>query len=243
MIAALVGFSLVHIASVADATAATAPESLVTDLRNRDQQLLDAIAPGERSVWDRALTPDAVYVDENGVVMTRADFLKSLEPLPTGISGHIAIVDYHVHRDGDTALVIHKDDEHESYHGIALEANYLMSETWVQRNGEWKLAMVHAYVVAMDPPAIRIPESKLDEYAGRYSAAPDLTWNIRREGDHLVAGRDGAPSRPLSVESQDVLFVPGKPRERRIFQRNAGGKITGFIERREGEDILWRPTQ
>jgi hypothetical protein len=42
------------------------------------------------------------------------------------------------------------------------------------------------------------------------------------------------------VEAPDVLFVPGQPRERRIFQRDGVGQITGFIERREGEDIPWK---
>jgi hypothetical protein len=34
--------------------------------------------------------------------------------------------------------------------------------------------------------------------------------------------------------------VPGQPRTRKIFQRNSEGKITGFVDRREGEDLVWR---
>lgn len=58
-------------------------------LRAKDQALLDAIAPGDRKVWEDALATDAVYVDENGVVMDRAAFLKQLEPLPAGASGNL----------------------------------------------------------------------------------------------------------------------------------------------------------
>ena len=112
-----------------------------------------------------------------------------------------------------------------------------MSETWVHRGSEWKLALVHAYVVARDPPAITLPAAKLDEYVGRYSAGANLPWIIRREGDQLFGGRDGKT--PLKVEAPDVLFVSGQPRERRFVQRDADGKVTGFIWRREGEDILW----
>jgi len=43
----------------------------------------------------------------------------------------------------------------------------------------------------------------------------------------------------LKLANQDLLFVPGQPRERRFVQRSADGKVTGFIWRREGEDILW----
>ena len=221
------------------AIASCAPIPLASALRAKDQALLDAIAPGNRALWEDALAPGAIYVDENGTVMTRADFLKALVPLPPGTSGHISIVDYQVCQEGDTALVIHKDDEREDYHGQALRAGYLMTETWLHRNGVWKLALVHAYVVTNDPPAVTLPESKLDEYTGRYRAGPDLVSVIRREGDHLVAGREGGTSHPLLVEISDVLFVPGQPRTRKIFQRDEAGHITGFLERREGVDVRW----
>jgi hypothetical protein len=217
---------------------AAAADPIAITLRARDQLLLNAIAPADRATWDAALAPEAVYIDENGVVFTRADYLKSLDPLPPNISGHIDIVDYQVHLDGDTALVVHKDDEFEDFHGHSLKASYLMSETWVRRQGDWQLALVHVYVVAKDPPEITLPPAKLAEYVGHYSAAADLTWIIRREGDHLFGGPEGRT--PLGVESQDVLFVPGHPRERRIFQRTQDGKISGFLWRREGEDVLWK---
>jgi hypothetical protein len=232
MIAILAGFALQA------ATVSGADQTLTATLRARDQHLLDALATGDRALWESALTPDAVYVDENGVVFARADYLKSLEPLPPGISGHISIVDYQLHRNGETALVIHRDDEFEDFHGHSLQASYLMTETWLHRQGDWKLALVHVYVVARDPPELPVPSSKLDDYVGRYSAGPDLTWNIRREGDRLLGGADGQT--PLKVESQDVLFVPGRPRERRLFQRTPEGKVSGFIWRREGEDVLWK---
>jgi len=224
-------------AGLALAAAADTSRTLEATLRARDQDLLNAIASGNRALWDATLTPDALYIDENGTIFTRADYLKSLVPLPANISGHLDIVDYQLHREGDAALVVHKDDEFEDYHGHSLEASYLMSETWVRRGADWKLALVHVYVVAKDPPQISLPTAKLDEYVGHYSAGADLPWIIRRDGDHLFGGRDGKT--PLKVEAPDVLFVPGQPRERRFVQRGADGKVTGFIWRREGEDILW----
>ena len=165
--------ALAVLAGLASQPAACSP-TFVSDLRAKDQALLDAITSGNRTLWDNALAPEAVYVDENGTIMPRAEYLKQLDPLPPGISGTLAITDYQIRCDGDVALVIHKDDEHEDYHGIALHANYLMTETWVRRSAQWKLAMVHAYVVAVDPPPITFPPSKLDEYVGRYRAAPGL---------------------------------------------------------------------
>jgi hypothetical protein len=36
-----------------------------------------------------------------------------------------------------------------------------------------------------------------------------------------------------------VLFVPGKPRYRKVFLRDDDGDITGFSERREAWDLVF----
>jgi hypothetical protein len=208
-------------------------------LHAKDQALLDAIAPGDRKVWDEVLAPGAVYVDENGVIMNRAEYLKQLDPLPAGASGTLRIASYSAHVTGDLACVIHTDDEEENYHGQILHAQYLMTEAWRRDAGAWKLYMVHAYAVLKDPPAIDLPVAALAEYAGRYSGGDDLAYVVQWDGKQLTGGRVGRPLRPLRTEVRDVLFVPGQPRVRKIFQRDKEGKVTGFVDRREGEDLVW----
>jgi len=220
--------------------ASTCPADPTPILRADDQTLLNAFATGDRPAWDRLMAPDAVYIDENGAIMPRAQFLAQQLPLPAGVSGHLDILTYDVRRDGDVAFVIHHDDEHESYHGVQLRAGYITSEAWVCHEGAWKLAQAHTYVDAKDPPAVALPPAELQAYAGRYRAAPDLIWIIERSGDHLVGHRPGAPPQPLSFELKDVAFIAGQPRDRRIFQRDARGVVMGFVLRREGEDIVWR---
>jgi hypothetical protein len=213
-------------------------QNLSALLRAKDQALLDAIAPGDRQTWDRLLAPEAVYVDENGAVMDRAAFLNGLSPLPSYASGHIDIVDYRVQSLGDTALVVHKDDEREVFYGHDLRAGYLMTETWIRRGGEWRVALIHAYVTAVDPPAATLPPAVLDAYVGRYQLAPGVVVAVRRDGDHLVSGREGKPAKPLLAESADVFFTLGQPRSRTIFQRKAGA-VHQFVDRREGEDLIY----
>ncbi len=220
-------------AAVASCSADTA------SLRATDQALLGSYASGNQAIWVKVLMPDAISVDENGTITGHDAFIKEIRPLPANISGTIAITDYTAHFDRDTALVLQKDDEHETYHGIALHAHYIMTETWLCRGGQWKLAL-HAYVERKDPPAIALSSAELDAYVGRYSAAPDLKLTIRREGDHLVMQRDGKPAQTLLAEARDVLFIPGEPRDKNLFQRDARGRVTGFIDRREGEDIVWK---
>jgi hypothetical protein len=65
-------------------------------------------------------------------------------------------------------------------------------------------------------------------------------YAIRRDGDRLIGERTGRPAQDLKVEARDVMFVPGQPRSRKIFQRDAQGRITGFADRREARDVVWR---
>lgn len=109
--------------------AAPATDPTVALLRVKDQLLLDAIAPGNRQVWEQALAPDAIYVDEDGMIMNRAEFLKQLEPLPAGAGGTLQIASYTANIDGDLATVVHTDDEVENYHGQILHSWYLTTET------------------------------------------------------------------------------------------------------------------
>ena len=221
-------------------TPAHATDKTTELLRTKDQALLDAFAPGDRRVWDQALAADAVYVDENGVIMDRAEFLKQLEPLSPGASGTIKITSYSAHIVGDLATVVHTDDERENYYGQMLYARYLMTETWRREGKDWKLYLAHAYAVLKDPPTISLPPQELQQYVGRYEGGADLVYLIQWDGKQLVGGRQGREMKPLAVELRDVLFVPGQPRIRKIFQRDANGKITGFVDRRESWDLVWR---
>jgi hypothetical protein len=218
----------------------TPSDALTQELRVRDQQLLDAIAPGDTKVWDAALAADAVYVDENGEIIHRADFLKQLQPLPPGVSGKLTISSYTAQQSGEVDTVIHTDDEEETYHGQHLTTQYLMTETWQRQNGVWKLLLVHAYSVLKEPKSILLPATDLDAYVGRYAAAPDLIYTIKRDGDHLSAEREGRPSVTLKAEVRDVFFVSGQLRTRKIFARDTTGRVTGFVDRREGSDLVWK---
>ena len=213
---------------------------VTADLRARDQALLDGVAPGDVKVWDAALAPEAVYVDENGSVMSRSEFLAKLKPLPPGSTGTIRILSYSARFSGDLATVIHTDDEQEVFHGQNISAQYLTSETWQRRGGAWKLLMVHTYSTLAEPPSITLPVTELDEYVGRYSAAPDLTYVITRDGNHLIGQRDGREGVMLKAEVRDVFFVSGALRTRKIFQRDGGNQIVGFVDRREGRDLIWK---
>jgi len=207
-------------------------------LRAQIQELHDAVTAGDPRVWNRYLDPRVTYVSEAGEIETKQSLLKQIEPLPKGISGKLEITQLRVQRFGDTAVVVHVVNESENYFGQSIAAKYTMIDAWRLTGDGWRLIARQVHANLQDPPAITLPT--LDDYVGMYRLTADITYAIQREGDHLVGQRSGRPAQSLSAEARDVFFVAGQPRSRKIFTRDASGKITRLIDRREGRDVVWQ---
>jgi hypothetical protein len=235
------GLALAACASAPPASTAprAAPADATATLRAQTQEMLDAIAAGNASVWDRYLDPKVVYLSEAGEVETRASLLAQLKPLPPGISGQITMSRFDVQQFGDVAIVLHVDEESESYFGHPIHAQYMTTATWRLGPDGWKIIATQVHASLADPPAIELPAGKLDDYVGTYRLTDDIGYTIRRDGDHLVGERTGRPPQTLRVEARDVLFVPGQPRSRKVFLRDPAGQVTRFADRREARDIVW----
>jgi uncharacterized protein DUF4440 len=215
-------------------------EDVSTLLERQSQAMYDALIPANPKVWDDALDTDALITDENGVFMTKKQMVASVTPFPKGIGGHIVLTDWRVVRHGDTAVAAYVVDEHEDFHGQHLHALYRETATWMKEAGGWKRLAMQTIALQQDPPAVQLSDAALDQYAGRYRAAPDLVYAIARKGHALIAGVVGGKPAALKIEIADVAFTPGQPRVRKLFQRDSAGHITGFLSRREGRDVVWK---
>jgi uncharacterized protein DUF4440 len=218
------------------------PEDTAAMLQRQTQQLCDAVAIGDAKVWDRFLADDMSYADENGKVKGKQELLSELKPLPKDVWGKIKVTQFQARPHGaGIVTVTYVADESEGYHGQVIKARYLETDTWQWTEGKgWKLIAAQVNALRDDPPAAKLAAEKLDEYVGTYALTPEISYTIRREGDGLVGQRSGRDPEPLKAEVADVFFVPGQPRIRKIFRRGTDGALTGFVERRETWDIVWK---
>lgn len=221
------------------AGAGSTDEQSKAELRRISQELLDAIAPGKAAVWERYLDERFVHMDENGVVRNKAEFLKELTPLPPGLEGRIEIDRFDATFAGNTAILVYEIQEYLDYHGQSLRTRFRSLDTWLLTADGWRLIGEHTAAVLKDPPAITLSPEALSEYEGVYSLTPEIKTTIRARDGGLAAERDERPAATYAAEVRDMFFVPGKPRTRRLFTRDAKGRIDGFVDRREGEDIRW----
>jgi ketosteroid isomerase-like protein len=218
---------------------AAAPSAAETELRKIAQEMLDAIAPGDADVWRRYLHERVVLVDENGTVRTKSEMLKEFSPLPPGLVGNLKVDTFKIETHGDVAVLAFEAQEHLDYHGQTLHSRYRINDTWLKTAQGWQLLAEQVAAVLKDPPSIKLTQQQLCEYNGTYAMTPQIVTTLKCTQDGFAAERSGRPSTQYLAEVPDVFFVAGQPRTRRIFVRDAQGRVVAFVDRREGEDIRW----
>jgi hypothetical protein len=230
---------IVWAAQLAAQSPVQTPTQVSEVLQRHTQELLDAVTAGSPEVWERYLDSAMSYTTEDGTVLGKADMLAQIKPLPRGVSGNLRVTDFKVTLHGPVAVATHVDDEQENYHGHQLHCQYRTTDTWMKTAIGWRLIASQVLALRTDPPALPLTEKQMAEYVGQYRLTPEISYEIRREGNGLVGRETGRKPEALRAEARDVLFVPGRPRYRKVFRRGADGRVADFAERREAWDLVW----
>jgi hypothetical protein len=230
-------FATLAVLSLLSLPAAAEDHDLITGYM---QAMSDAIASGNAAVWDKFLDPNVIFAEEDDTYKGKADMLKEIVRLPKGLSGIIRVELLSYHEEDGVAVALFRQHETEHYFGQTIYAKYLTSTTWRKRPDGWKLIASQVLAEKIDPPAITLPAKQLAQYAGKYQLKDSAaTYSLQLVDGQLIGTRDARKPASWNAEASDVFFLSGDPRIRKIFQRDASGKIIGFIERRESWDIVW----
>jgi ketosteroid isomerase-like protein len=223
--------------------AALATPALADDralITQYEQQLSDAITSGSPAVWEKYLDPNVIYAEEDDTYKGKGGMLKEVRPLPKGLGGEIKVELLAYHEDGDSAVALFRQHEIERYYGQTIHASYLLSTVWKRRSDGWKQIEGQVLAEKTDPPPMALSAGDLQKFAGTYKLKDsEPTYALALIDGKLMGGRTGKAPLEWEAETRDVFFVKGDPRIRKIFQYDATGKVTGFIERRESWDIAW----
>jgi ketosteroid isomerase-like protein len=230
-------FAMLAVLSLLSPPAPAEDRALITGYM---QAMSDAIASGDGAVWDKYLDPDVIFAEEDDTYKGKADMLKEIAPLPRGLSGVIRVELVSFHEEDGIAVALFRQNETEHYFGQTIYAKYLTSTTWRKRRDGWKLIASQVLAEKTDPPAITLPAKQLAQYVGKYELKDSAaTYYLQLIDGQLIGTRDARKPVTWNAEASDVFFLSGDPRIRKIFQRDATGTVTGFIERRESWDIVW----
>jgi hypothetical protein len=161
--------------------------AIIEQLTRATQELLDAIAPGDVTVWQKYLADDCLYTDEEGNVKTRQDLLKELTPLPKAYLGSIKMGEPKVMARENVIVLSHRDREELELYGQKLVTYFHSTDTWSKSpDGQWRLVAAQVMAIPNERKPIAVSLNKLNEYIGQYQLAPDVIYVVTREGDKVV---------------------------------------------------------
>ncbi len=86
---------------------------------------------------------------------------------------------------------------------------------------------------------VAVPESVLMEYIGKYELAPTFSIAITLEDGRLLGQGTGQPRFEMYALNPQEFFLRVVP-ARIVFQRDAGGKVTGLVLFQGGQELAGR---
>jgi len=209
------------------------------ELVRRTQELVDAVARGDRRPFEKYFAADSMIFDEKGRSMDKDALVADQSPLPPGYSGSIKVMNPQSRIVGDTAILSYDMAEKETIFGQENSARYHETDTWLCRNGEWQIVAEQVLRYYEDPAPSKPDVKKYPDYAGIYELAPGNAMTVSAKGADLFSQRDGKDKELLVPEAPDLFFRKGVE-GRRLFHRDDKGRVDAMIDRRNNEDIVWK---
>ncbi len=211
------------------------------ELVRRTQELYDALVPGNQAPWKKYFADDCIFADEKGRLFDKPKLIADINPMPAGYSGTIKIENAQSRIIGNTAVLSYDADETETIFGQKLKARYHVTDTWLQRNGNWQIIASQAHRYYEDPAMGKADPKKFADYIGTYELAPGQTRSVTTEGNKLFVERNSKKEQ-LLPETSEIFFRKGVE-GRILFRYAATGKVDALIDRRNNEDVIWRKTK
>jgi hypothetical protein len=204
------------------------------------QELMDAVARGDKAVWDKHVADDVIYTDENWKILTKRDLVDSLAPLPKGYSGTIKVTNVRSRIHGDAAVLSWEGLEEEYVYGQRLAPVYLITDTYFKRNGRWQLVAEQITVRPQPRKPMTVNPASYKSFIGEYELTSGVTYVVTVEDGKLMGQRTGRDREELMPADENTFFRKGTVRGEKVFVRDARGRVIAMLDRRENSDLTWK---
>lgn len=225
---------------VLSGTAKAANDDVLNMLVQKEQQLADAIAVGRKAIWKDALHETCLITLEDGKQVKRDAFLEDLKPLPSHFKGSIKVIEPALQLVDNTAVLTFIYDERLELYGQTIHTRYRQTGTWMKMKDGWKMIALQVFEIPKNPAPVSFPAAVLNKYTGTYQVDKDHQSIVTLKNGRLFAQKSDRDPVELLAETENVFFREGDGRVRVIFLREPGGEKYRMVERRAGEDLVWR---
>ena len=219
---------------------AYATEDIAAKIKRQSQEFSDASASGDTKTLARYLDEHVIFINEGGEIASKKDITTSGPPGPKNVTNKLVQTDFTIQLHGNVAVTSFTDNATVQVGEQTVTPRFRSTEVWLNEGDAWRMISSQTVALSDDPPARPLSPAELDDYVGTYQAAPGFTVTITHQGNQLLSATNGAKPAPLLAELHDLLFTPGQPRTRRVFERGSNGKVTGFFSRREGHGVFFK---
>lgn len=213
------------------ATVYAASDPSMAWFQTTTQSLYDAYVDGEAAAWNRVLGADSVITNEDGEVLNKAGFLKTLRPLPPGFSARIRVRDLTVRLFGQVAVVHYWLDETEEIFDQHLKTEYVESDVYRRVAGDWKMMTAHTTVVPRDLDPISVDSTGWQALVGDYRLNDKAAsgYHVFFRENALYGGSKPETATRLIPLSPLVFFQAGSIHTM-VFVRGRDGNIVEVRE-------------
>jgi hypothetical protein len=181
------------------------------------------------------------YRSSSGAVLARIDGVPTSTAVqPSAVKSEVLPAqELVVRRAGDVAVATFIHERITQYYGQVLHTRYRSTETWIKRGQSWKMLALQSRALENDDAAPPLAVPEMNDYVGTYVIGGDDAVTITLQAGSLLAmGKNGKPV-VLNPLARDFFVPAGSPRTSIVFQRDASGRVAGYLIRREGRDLMF----
>ncbi|HSK71346.1 MAG TPA: DUF4440 domain-containing protein [Pyrinomonadaceae bacterium] len=207
------------------------------ELKRLENEWLNSYLRGDKAAFDRIVADDFTGTDESGTVRSKTEERALIQAAPGNSNLSLTVEDVRVRIYKDTAIVIGRiisKLQAGEQGGLNFQSRF--TDTFVKRNGRWQVAARHYSRMPRERTVIGLDPKIYEAYIGQYELAPNVVFNVTREGEKLMSQVAGQPKAELLPESEIEFFIKGINGQF-IFVRDEKGQVTKMIINQEGQRL------
>jgi len=210
------------------------------------QQRLAALRRQDAKAYASFFAEDCLDTSDDGALVKPESVAKDWQQdVRSGITYHGSdALELKVHTVGELAVASYRLELDEDWSGQKLLGSTRLTEVFAHRNGRW-LVVAHqeTTIPNLRRVPVRVDPSVFDAYAGEYQLAPGYIVKVKREGDKLMDLWPGDTDWVEDIPVDQATFVARGESGEIIYVKGADDRITHFILRTSGGDLIAKRTK
>jgi ketosteroid isomerase-like protein len=216
------------------------------EVRDAIHQRLAAVRREDAKAYGGFFAEDCLLTSDSGARVKAEDIARDWSrDNHSGISYHGSeALDLTIHVYAETAIASYRLELDEDWAGQRLSGASRVTDVFAHRNGRWLIiAHQETPIPNLRRVAVQVDPDVFDAYAGEYEFMPEYVVKVKRQGDKLMDLWPGDADYVEDVPIDQNTFVArGEPGEM-IYVKDANGKVTHFILRTVGGDLIAKKTK